>query len=62
MKEIYKFGEAGNDQWYELDGKRVKCGEEIIDKLFWQWVKSITATRFNDGKYTIFEVKEPIYL
>lgn len=57
---IYSFGEKGMDQWYAYkDGVHIPCNEEIIDKLWRQYIMNLTAKRADDEKYTIFTVTEP---
>lgn len=57
---IKRFGESKENpplvQWYESDtGEKVKCGEETIDKLWWEWVVSKNAKRVDTAEFTIFE-------
>jgi hypothetical protein len=61
LAPVYSFGEYdANDQWYaHKDGVHIKCDEEIIDKLYWQWLMNPTAKRADDSHYTIFKVSEP---
>ncbi len=57
---VYSFGEKGMDQWYaHKDGAHLPCNEEVIDKLWWQYIMNPTAKRADDDKYTIFKVSEP---
>lgn len=60
--EVYKFGENGNDKWYEdINGVRTPCTEEIIDMLWWKYIVHSEADRADDDKYTIFTIKtQPI--
>ncbi len=56
---VYSFGERGNDKWYALeDGIRIKCDEDTIEKLWWQWLMLPTAKRADADGYTIFKVTQ----
>lgn len=55
--EVYKFGENGNDKWYEdKNGVRTKCEEEVIDKLWHKYIIHPEADRLDDDEYTIFTI------
>lgn len=59
---VSRFGEKGTDKWYESQGNRINCNEEIIDKLWWQWIINPTAKREDDEHYVIFGVTEPLLI
>ena len=60
-KLVYSFGEKDEvHKWYaHEDGVRIKCKEETINKLYYQWVINPTAQRADDGEYYIYKVTEP---
>lgn len=57
---VIRFGESGDDRWYETeDNEVIQCDETIIDHLWWQYIINPTAKRADNDIYTIFEVTEP---
>jgi hypothetical protein len=60
-KPVYSFGEKDEkNKWYaHEDGVRIKCNEQTISKLYYQWVVNPTAQRADDGEYYIYKATEP---
>lgn len=61
MKVIeFKENKYNNKKYYTLEnGEEIECNEEIIDKLWWQWLTNSTATKEEKDGYVIFKVTEP---
>lgn len=60
MPLIKRFGE-GLDQWYETTtGDRISCGENDIDELWWDWIISPGAVKYEEDGYLVFQFGEPV--
>jgi hypothetical protein len=61
---VSRFGESLEsspvNQWYETDkGERIRCDEEIIDKIWWVWIETQGVQREDDAQFTIFRFPSP---
>lgn len=66
VENIYRFGELKDAEgvyWYEVEGKRISCDEDTLNRLHFKWIQNTNGSyRDDDNDNIVFAVEKPISL